>query len=101
MTETFRRYVCAGCNLIFTTDLQEDEIRHCPLCAHSRPKPVDENELVLCVDCCEIIATVDAIHCGKCNKALCDVCGHVGDSCEDCRNRDDDLHDRPGLAKVM
>jgi hypothetical protein len=97
MSESFRRYRCVGCNLIFTADLEPDEVHFCVLCGHTKLEKIDEGDLVLCTSCGIAIAAVDAEHCVKCNQPLCNTCAHLflDAECSNCHiSVFNDLHDQ-------
>jgi hypothetical protein len=99
----YRRYQCAGCNLVFVTDLEPTEIAHCPLCAHCKPAPVDEFELELCSRCGLPLTSVDVFHCEGCGDPLCNECAHIfHDSlCARCERPEDELQKMPCADWLM
>jgi DNA-directed RNA polymerase subunit RPC12/RpoP len=47
----FNSYKCDACGLIFSTDLDVDEILACPFCTHPRPKLIELVPEALCSRC--------------------------------------------------
>jgi hypothetical protein len=36
----FNEFRCRACGLYFSTDLDPEEVQHCPLCAYQRPEAI-------------------------------------------------------------
>jgi hypothetical protein len=48
----FNEFRCEGCDLYFVTDLEAQDIVHCPLCGHRTPEQIKTVEVKnLCEEC--------------------------------------------------
>lgn len=80
MSADFRSFRCRGYGIIFTCDLDLDEIRFCPVCAGGGAIEIASVRLALCA-CGTTLNANDCEACPRCFAPMYDECAHARDAC--------------------
>lgn len=83
-----RYYKCQGFAVEFSCDLPPADMPFCPICGTpGDAKPFEDDSVVLCSRCGDILPRLDAFGCQLCGLPICDSCFRNNEFCVKCADK--------------